>query len=81
MSAEEKLIQKILSARGISYKDAEKILLKLGFDVKITASHHIFRKKGYPTNVSLKRRAELLSYQIKLLQEVLKDHGYQKEDN
>ena len=80
MSVEEKLIEKILSGRSVSYKDAEKILLKLGFEVKITASHHIFRKKGYSTNVSLKRRAELLSYQIKLLQEVLEDHGYKKED-
>jgi predicted RNA binding protein YcfA (HicA-like mRNA interferase family) len=80
MSAEEKLIQKILAGRSVSYKDAEKMLFKLGFDVKITASHHIFRKKGYSTNVSLKRRAELLSYQIKLLQEVLEDHGYKKEN-
>lgn len=79
MSSEEKLIQKILSGRSISYKDAEKILLKLNFDLKIAASHHIFRKKGYSVNVSLKKRAELLSYQIKILQEVLEDHGYKKE--
>lgn len=80
MSSDEKLINKILSGRNISYKDAEKILFKLGFDLKVSASHHIFRKKGYNINVSLKRRAELLSYQIKILQEVLEDHGYKKED-
>lgn len=80
MSSEEKLIRKILEGRNVSYKDAEKILLKLGFELKVTASHHIFRKKGYSVNVSLKRRSELLSYQIKIMQEVLEDHGYKKED-
>lgn len=80
MSSEEKLINKILTGRNISYKDAEKILFKLGFDLKITALHHIFRKKGYSTNISLKKRAELLSYQIKILQEILQDHGYKKEN-
>lgn len=38
----------------------------------------LFRKDGYRRGISLKRRAELLSYQIKLIQEVLKDHGYAK---
>lgn len=79
MSSEEKLITKILSGSNVSYKDAERILIYLGFNLKITASHHIFRKKGYSLNVSLKRRTELLPYQIKILQEVLKDHGYKKE--
>lgn len=80
MSSEEKLINKVLMGRNISYKDAEKILLKLGFELRVTASHHIFRKKGYEVNVSLKRRSELLSYQVKIIQEVLEDHGYTKKD-
>jgi predicted RNA binding protein YcfA (HicA-like mRNA interferase family) len=80
MSIDEKLIQKVFRGSNISYKDAEKILMKLGFELRIKASHHNFRKMGCPYNISLKKRAELLKYQTKMLQEVLKDHGYKKED-
>jgi len=33
-------------------------------------------EKGYGKNVSIKKRAELLPYQIRELKEVLRDHGY-----
>lgn len=78
MSTYEKLINQILDGKKISYKDAEKILFRLHFELSIRGSHHIFRKDGYHRSVSLKRRSELLNYQIKLIQEVLKDHGYAK---
>ena len=79
MSSLEKLIQKVLAGKKISYKDAEKILLGLGFNFKITGSHHVFRKFGSSYNISLKKRPELLAYQIKMLQEVLLNHGYKKK--
>lgn len=79
MGSIEKLIQRILSGKKVSYEDAERILLNLGFKVKVTGSHHVFRKAGTLCNVSLKHRSELLSYQIKLLQEVLLNHGYKKQ--
>ena len=72
----EKLIEKILAGGNVSYDDAERILLRLGFKLEIKGSHHIFRKEGYERNISLKRRSQLLPYQIELLKEVLKDHGY-----
>ena len=76
MSKVQKLIEKILLGRNVSYSDAEKILFRLGFAVEIKGSHHTFRKDGFIRNVSLKRRSELLPYQIEMLKEVLKDHGY-----
>ena len=79
MGSLEKLIQKVLAGKKISYKDAERILLGLGFKVKITGSHHVFRKVGTHYNVSLKKRPELLAYQIKMLQEVLLNHGYKEK--
>ena len=79
MSSLEKLIQKVLAGKKISYKDAERILLGLGFKVRITGSHHVFRKFGTPYNISLKKRPELLAYQIKMLQEVLLNHGYKEK--
>jgi hypothetical protein len=76
MSKLQKLIQKILEERDVSYEEAEKLLLKLGFDIDIRGSHHIFRKKGFPLNISLKRRSQLLPYQLRELKEVLRSHGY-----
>jgi predicted RNA binding protein YcfA (HicA-like mRNA interferase family) len=74
MTKWQKLIQKILDGRSTSYEEAETVLLKLGFELEIKGSHHVFRKKGYSRNVSIKRRSELLSYQLRDLKEVLRDH-------
>ncbi len=76
MSKLEKLISKILSGQSVSYKEAERLLLGMGFSIEIRGSHHVFRKMGYPRNVSLKIRSQLLPYQIRLLKEVLRDHDY-----
>jgi len=76
MSKLQKLVQKILEGQDVSYKEAEGLLLKLGFQLETRGSHHIFRKGGYPKNVSIKRRPQLLPYQIADLKEVLRDHGY-----
>lgn len=76
MSKFEKLIEKILSGSCISYHEAENVLLSLGFQLKIRGSHHNFRKPQYHRTVSIKRRPQLLLYQVNDLKEVLKDHGY-----
>ncbi len=47
MSSLEKLIKKVLSGSQVSYENAERILLFLGFSLTISSSHHIFRKSGY----------------------------------
>ena len=75
MSKLEKLIQKIFNRQQVSYNDAEKILLGLGYEVKVRGSHHVFRKDGY-RHVTIKIRPQLLAYQLKDLEEALKDHGY-----
>jgi predicted RNA binding protein YcfA (HicA-like mRNA interferase family) len=76
MSKIEKLIEKILNDRNISYEEAERVLLYLGFKLRIKASHHVFFKDSYLKNISIKRRSELLSYQVRDLKEVLREHGY-----
>jgi len=48
----------------------------LGFEVIVCGSHHVFRKKGYGKNISIKKRTELLPYQVRDIKEVLRDHGY-----
>lgn len=79
MSVIEKVINKVFSESSISYNDAERILFYLGFSLKITSSHHIFTKKDYADNISLKKRRELQFYQTKYLRKILKDHGYEKK--
>lgn len=76
MSKWQKLIQKILEGKNTSYEEAESALFHLGFELQIRGSHHIFRKKGYAKNVSIKRRSQLLPYQMRDLKEVLRDHEY-----
>jgi predicted RNA binding protein YcfA (HicA-like mRNA interferase family) len=74
MTKWQKQIEKILEGRNTSYEEAETVLLKLGFELEIKGSHHIFRKKGYARNLSIKRRSQLLPYQLRDLKEVLRDH-------
>jgi len=76
MSKFDKLVKTILEGRSISYADAEKLLKKLGFELRTKGPHHVFGKEDYEKNISLKKRSQLQPYQIRLLQEVLKDHGY-----
>lgn len=74
MSKFEKLKLKILNGKNVSFDDAECLLSHLGFNVQVRGSHHVFRKKGYPKTVSIKRRSQLIAYQIEDLQEVIKHH-------
>ena len=76
MSRIEKLIQKIISGKNVSYQEAENLLLSLGFQQKLEDLTTIFRKQGYPRTITIKRRKLLYDYQIDDLKEVLKDHGY-----
>ena len=57
MSKIEKLIEKVLHGKNISYEEAENLLLNLGFSLKIKSSYHIFRKTQYHRVISIKKRA------------------------
>jgi predicted RNA binding protein YcfA (HicA-like mRNA interferase family) len=81
MTKWQKLIDKILEGRNTSYDEAEIVLKKLGFELEIKGSHHVFRKNGYPRNVSIKRRSQLLTYQLRDLKEVLRDHEQQEKES
>lgn len=71
----EKLKLKIKNGQTVSYEEAEGLLLKLGFKMRSPgSSHFIFWKEGYEKNIALKKRSQLLSYQIRLLEEVLKKY-------
>lgn len=71
MSKFEKLKAKIKNRQSVSYKEAESVLIKLGFTLRSRGSHHIFSKDGYSKNISLKKVIELLDYQLDLIKEAL----------
>ncbi len=75
MSKFEKLKQKIRNGQVVSFEEAESFLLRLGFKARSPGSSHIiFWEEGYERNISIKKRSELLPYQMCMLEEVLKDH-------
>lgn len=75
MSKFDKLKQKIKNGQNISFDEAEKFFTKLGFKIRSSgSSHFVFWKEGYDKNISIKKRPQLLSYQMRMLEEVLKDH-------
>jgi len=78
MSKLDKLIKKIFAGQQVSYEEAESLLRSLGFGMEACGSHHVFRKKGYKKNISIKRRSQLFPYQLKDIREVLEDHGFSK---
>lgn len=81
MSKFDKIKLKIKNGQNISYEEAESFLLKLGFKMRSPgSSHFIFWKEGYDKNLSLKKRPQLLPYQIRMLEEVVK-HYEQDEKN
>ncbi len=75
-----KIDKRILLGHQISYDEAQTVLYSLGFAMKCEGSHCVFRKKGYLKNISIKKRSQLLPYQIKDLKEVVRDHGYPKKE-
>jgi hypothetical protein len=75
MSKFEKIKLKIKNGQSISYEETENLLLKLGFKMRSPgSSHFIFWKEGYEKNISLKKRSQLLPYQIRMLEEVVKNY-------
>ena len=74
MSKKDKLNQKILEGRNISFEEADKVLIKAGFiaDSPQSGSSHItYRKQGKIQVTLVRNRKELKPYQIKMIQEAI----------
>jgi predicted RNA binding protein YcfA (HicA-like mRNA interferase family) len=74
MSKREKLLAKILSGRAdanIPFDPTVALLESLGFELRITGSHHIFTKEDYFLNLQPTRERKLKPRQAKQLREVL----------
>lgn len=80
MSSRDKLIQTIFSnTKNIAFDEVETLLLWLGFKLKVSGPHYVFRKADIDLKISLKKRPQLYPYQVEDLREVLKKHGYKEK--
>ena len=80
MSSRDKLIHKILTGtKNITFDEVRALLLWLGFKERVRGSHFGFHDDAMGLNITIKRRKELLAYQVHEAREVLKKHGYKEE--
>jgi len=74
MSKREKLIQKILQGKNVSSEEAEQILIYFGYTLNSQrGSHKTYEKAGCDHITIVSNRREILHYQVKYIQEVIKN--------
>ncbi|MBU1262262.1 type II toxin-antitoxin system HicA family toxin [bacterium] len=69
MDNHERLIQQIVSGRAdanIAFSDLCNLLLHYGFEMRVSGSHHIFRKTGIEEKINLQKDGNKAKpYQVK----------------
>ncbi len=75
MVRHEKLLLKILSGTSdanIKFEDLCNLLKKLGFEMRVRGSHHIFRKEGILEKINLQRETNKAKpYQIRQVRNII----------
>lgn len=75
MTKWSKLIDRILRGRSdadIDFDDLSALLIRLGFEVRIRGSHHVFRKEGIEEHPNLQREgAKAKPYQVRQVRAIL----------
>ncbi|RMG70046.1 MAG: type II toxin-antitoxin system HicA family toxin [Nitrospirae bacterium] len=75
MGKYEKLLRQILSGTSdanIKFDDLRKLLIKLGFEMRVRGSHHIFRKEGIVEKINLQKEGDKAKpYQVKQVRNII----------
>jgi predicted RNA binding protein YcfA (HicA-like mRNA interferase family) len=75
MGKVDKFIFKVLrgvSDSNISFEELKSLLIKLGFDVRIRGSHHVFRKEGIEEKINIQKDgSKTKSYQVRQVRNIL----------
>ena len=75
MGKREKLMEAILrgaSDANIAFEDLRGLLVHLGFEERIRASHHLFRKAGIEEKINIQRAGDKAKpYQVRQVRGVL----------
>ena len=84
MAKYEKLVRQILAGRSdanISFADLRQLLIHLGFEERIRASHYLFRKQGIEEKINLQRDDDKAKvYQVRQVRKVLVRHKLGGQD-
>ncbi|MBE7411123.1 MAG: type II toxin-antitoxin system HicA family toxin [Leptospiraceae bacterium] len=75
MGSYEKIWQKIIdgnSDANIDFEDICKLLQKIGFEMRVKGSHHIFRMDGVEERINVQKDgAKAKPYQVRQIRKVL----------
>jgi predicted RNA binding protein YcfA (HicA-like mRNA interferase family) len=75
MGKSEKLILQILSGTSdanIKFEDLCNLLKKLGFEMRVRGSHHLFRKKGIVEKINPQQEGNKAKpYQVKQVRNII----------
>jgi len=75
LSKVDKILFKIingLSDKNIDFNEFVNLLLKLGFDLRIKGSHHIFTKEGIEEIINVQsKNGKSKPYQVKQVRELI----------
>ena len=81
----EKLIQKILGGKtdaNIEFNDLTNLLVRLGFEMRIKGSHHVFRKVGVSELINLQQDgSKAKPYQVKQVRKIITKYKFGGQDN
>ncbi|MEM1096000.1 MAG: type II toxin-antitoxin system HicA family toxin [Bacteroidota bacterium] len=75
MGKYEKLAQRILlggSDANIKFDDLCQLLIRLGFELRVKGSHHVFRKQGIAEKVNLQKQGNKAKvYQVRQVRSII----------
>ena len=75
MGKDEKLLDQVLSGRAdanIGFSDLIRLLHRMGFEMRVSGSHHMFRMAGVEEKINLQRDGhKAKSYQVKQVRSLI----------
>ena len=75
MGKYKRLIEQIVSGRAdanISFNDMCNLLIHFGFEMRVSGSHHIFRKTGIEEKINLQKDgSKAKPYQVKQVRQMI----------
>ncbi len=85
MSRQEKLIDRILSGQSdanIGFDDLCNFLKRIGFDMRVSGSHHVFRRSGIEEKINIQRDGNKAKpYQVRQVRNLILKYKIGDKDN
>lgn len=85
MRPRSRLLQRILSGRSdanIRFNDLLVLLRRMGFDERISGSHHLFRRSDVLERINLQRYgSQAKPYQVRQVREIIVQYGLSESED